>query len=68
MKPESLIYLTVLFSAIYFGLMKYEMSQPWDGIKLFIVASATCIFLAWMIASYLIADDTTESEDAQLKK
>lgn len=68
MKSESLIFLTVLFSAIYFGLMKYEMSQPWDGIKLFIVASATCVFIAWLIASYLIAEDITETEDAQLKK
>lgn len=63
MKSESLIYLTVLFSAIYFGLMKYEMSQPWDGIKLFIVASATCIFIAWMIASFVLADDITIEED-----
>tara|TARA_R110000868_G_scaffold147485_3_gene368992 strand:+ start:180 stop:377 length:198 start_codon:yes stop_codon:yes gene_type:complete len=63
MKSESLIYLTVLFSAIYFGLMKYEMSQPWDIIKLTIVFFATLLFIAWMIASYITAEDITAEED-----
>jgi TM2 domain-containing membrane protein YozV len=68
MKSESLIYLTVLFSAIYFGFMKWIISQPIEGMSFFLIVTSTCLFVAWLIVSFITAEDITETEDAQLKK
>ena len=62
---QTLMLLTTIFSILYFGLMKYETTQPWDGMKLFIMVNATCLFVGWMIASFVSATEITEQEDAK---
>jgi len=63
MKSETLMLLTTLFSILYFGLMKYEMSQPWDIIKLTIVGFTSLLFLCWLVVSFATAEEIVEEEN-----
>jgi len=66
MKSETLMLLTTLFSFLFFSLMKYEMSQPWDIVKIAIVILSSLLFLAWMIVSIIslaMADGVIVKED-----
>ena len=57
--------LTTFISILYFGLMKWITSMPFDGMSLFIVATSTCLFLGWMIATLVVAEDITKKEEAE---
>jgi len=65
MKSQSLMLLTTIFACIYFGLMKWITSLPFDGMSFFIMVTSTCMFFAWLIASFIVADDTVKKEDVK---
>ena len=62
---ETLMLLTTIFSIIYFGLMKWITSQPFNGMSVFIIAVASCLFVGWMIVTFRSATEITEQEDAK---
>ena len=62
---QTLMLLTTIFSILYFGLMKWVTLQPFDGMSVFIIVVASCLFLGWMIITYILATEITEQEDAK---
>jgi len=65
MKSQTLMFLTTIISCLYFGLMKWITTMPLDGMSFFIIATSTCLFIGWMIATLVTANDITKKEDAE---
>jgi O-antigen ligase len=65
MKSESLMLVTTIFACLYFGLMKWITSLPLDGMSFFIMVTSSCMFIAWLITSFIVADDTVKKEDTK---